>query len=102
MKEKNEKKENDYVYRMLLEPKSRFNEIISLIANSEDPITLDVVAEKLNMAKKTAANNLSMLVKTGLIKRVKKNKYIIPPENYTFLKLILMLYERFLNSKSSR
>ncbi|MGQ4833105.1 MAG: helix-turn-helix domain-containing protein [Candidatus Asgardarchaeia archaeon] len=81
----------DYVYRMLLEPNSRFTAIMNVMINTEEPITLNEVAQKLGMTKKTAANNLSMLVKTGLIKRLKKNHYYIPQEIKSLLKLIMML-----------
>ena len=64
---------------------------------AETEITLEEIANSLEISKKTAANNLSMLMKTGLIARVKKNRYIIPRERYTLLRMILMLSEQILD-----
>ena len=87
-------KEYENLLRLILDPSSRARAILECIGKSETEITLEEIANSLDISKKTAANNLSMLMKTGLIVRLKKNKYIIPRERYTLLKLILMLSEQ--------
>ena len=87
-------KEYENLLRLILDPSSRARAILECIGKAETELTLEDIANSLGISKKTAANNLSMLMKTGLIVRVKKNKYIIPRERNTLLKLILMLSEQ--------
>ncbi|MCD6484661.1 MAG: helix-turn-helix domain-containing protein [Candidatus Odinarchaeota archaeon] len=90
-------KEYENLLRLILDPSSRARAILECIGKAETEITLEEIANSLEISKKTAANNLSMLMKTGLIARVKKNRYIIPRERYTLLRMILMLSEQILD-----
>lgn len=83
--------EFDQVLLQLMDTETRLHKLLMATAFEKQPVNLEVIANKLGITKKTVANNLSILVKFGIVYREKKNTYRTDLKMISIIRMLALL-----------
>ena len=87
----------DQVLLQLIDKNTRLHNLVMAIAFEEQPVNLEKLANKLDISKKTVANNLTILTKLGIVTRERKNTYRVDPQTAMIVRmaaLLKLIFER--------